>query len=422
MERKLEPNVVLCREGRTGFTLVELVFALSILAIVLLTFLSGFAVIRDRGTSSAARVDLRAQASATLEAIARELADAAPGYVDTTQRSPLLGSPGGTPSDVFEDPLFDPSHPKRQALNCSSSGGLLQACPALSSLGTTTGTATAPGKWLGPTTQPGVASFQGIALNRQMAPQGVCPFCGSVATPSLAYTDVLLFLSPRDPDKGGFVPQLSADSTRLIYSTVVVYAPWIDERGAGSLRRYTLPFSSVKASASLDPGNVTLAQLLDPDGDGVLFQVASPQTYDLGTVNNNLFVLDQSSSVPLNPGRPSIVWQKGSNAGEHVTIVFDRETGAASWDISRQFGASSFVSASPAGGVPRVVRTLASGAGYGCCDFACSTVYSNAPDPVLDARRVRLAIAVGRSFAAGTRNKDALVAIASLDVSLRNGP
>src|SRR5947209_6647440 len=128
------------RSSRAGFTIIELVVSTAILALVLVAFSSGFSVLRDRQSASSARTDLRALASSTLEEVARELVDSAPGYVDTVQRSPTRplagGTPLGTPTDVFEDTLGgDPLHPRRQCLNCSNPGGLLSSCKALSPTG-----------------------------------------------------------------------------------------------------------------------------------------------------------------------------------------------------------------------------------------------------------------------------------------------
>ena len=78
---------------------------------------------------------------------------------------------------------------------------------------------------------------------RQMTVAAILAFSAGqdISAPAvLAYTDVLFFLTPRDVDHGGWTPQLTHDGTKAVYSAIVVYAPWIDDAGAGSLRRYTL--------------------------------------------------------------------------------------------------------------------------------------------------------------------------------------
>ncbi|HZV00310.1 MAG TPA: hypothetical protein VFF73_26565 [Planctomycetota bacterium] len=384
------------REKSRGTTLLELLVASTLLALVALAFASGFAIARDREDSASSKTLLRSSGAHALDQVAREIVDSAPGLVDTVQRGP-----GQTTSDQFEDPLgMNCDSPACSGLSATASGGLPVAPASTLGValdGTPTGMAWTP-----------------FALGRS----NVCPFDGASLSIG-AFTDAVLFLSPHDVDSPGLAIQTRPNGASPLYASIIIYAPFVDAQGRGSLRRYTLGWREIAAQAAFVPVPANLEACLAPSG--VLYQPGAPP--DMGSPANCEFSLADLA-------HPStIVWRKGDPGSDHAWFTFDRATGLATWDIQHEFiwtdssgtGHDDIFTSVNLVGVARPCLPFAPD----LVDFACSTSISN-PAQVVDPRRVRLAIALASTRAAARQGlayaREGQAVVSSLEANVRNSP
>ncbi len=334
-------------QGRSGFSIVEIMFATSIFSLAIVIVFNLLSIAQKDMKSESARYAIQGGATSFLDRMGRDARESSYAYIFAgdwlasnsgglvsvlVARNYLSASPSTSgnilapgisdegfaqcPNPACQWCCFDPgtgpqpSYPKafltRQIRNNPQSG-----VPSLPPSGTLLSALDWKGR---------------LYSNRR--PGEACPYCGA-ALEAEAFLGGLMLFSPRKADNsfsyGG------PDGLHAQWESMVFYCPFRNQNGLSEIRRYVFHAESL---AVVGPAP-SLVDLLDFDGDGI---VQSPPM----TGENGAFVLDADGEafclVNRAPGSNVLMYTRWSaTAGRTFRIEVDRATGMA--DVNAAGGA-----------------------------------------------------------------------------------